>query len=293
MLALAENAIRDKKKDASLQTPGPATTDEDDDITPRVLSIGAGDGHFDLELFRRLNWTPRVYVAIEPTKDLTTTLRYNSRNVNFPVRVVETPFATSNAIDFYDDDGCGDDDDDGRFDVVLLSHCLYCFPDPADVLNYCRDELLPRIGDGRVLVWCQTCEGYVHDLVSRFGPRMAFVGPSSTFGDHSVTQSSLMERFEEGVDGMRFEVFVDDASHLKVCTTAAADSGGEEMTAMTTDYDDSLAVVLDELISFALLTNVRDMADGDLAQEIRAYARSLVKGGRLKQPSSLIVCEKL
>lgn len=290
MLSLATKALSSLPNDNNSNTSknGPISPPQKQQQHPRVLSIGAGDGRFDIDLFRRCQWTPSVYVAVEPLKNHAAQWRERCRawvtrqkeesGVVCHAHLVNEPFSlrTSERIDFHQlVNGCEDrhkETNGGLFDVVLLSHCLYYLPDPMGVLEYCHDELL--CDGGMIFIWTMTHEGYVYKLMERFGPCMSFVTPPP--GDYSMTQASLMKMLQEwglnDENGFVTKTFVED-SHLKI------------------GLDDKQA--LDYLASFSLQTNIDKLGSDELLRRIRSFLESLVRNGELYHPSSLIVCKKV
>ena len=166
-----------------------------------VLSIGAGDGHYDASILNHLlglGVAPE-YWAIEPNPEVIGTLR--ERLAGHRSQVF-----------------CGGFDDevalpaalDRAFDFILMTHCVYFMRRPAEAILRARGLLRP---DGHILVHHQG-ESPVSELFRELagsGDR----GRGGTRQDHGMTLVTLSEALKAAgiphfVDERPASVFVDE-----------------------------------------------------------------------------------
>lgn len=94
-----------------------------------LLDIGAGTGRFARSLFDNCSVPVASYTAIEPSPDHVAQIRDNFRDQSMKWEVLQDYFNPKTDIS-------------GRYDLVLLSHSIYCFlPDPQPYLLHALEFL--------------------------------------------------------------------------------------------------------------------------------------------------------
>lgn len=177
-----------------------------------VLSVGAGDGHYDEAILRHLLGTgvTPTYWALEPNPEVIDALRE---------RLARTHDATSVF--------CGGFDDrvelpaalERGFDLILMTHCVYFMQRPAQALHRARRLLRPG---GHILVHHQG-ESVISALFRELGRSEVPPGAAGPDGwghgrtrqDHSMTLATLSEALKAAgiphfVDEQPASVFVDE-----------------------------------------------------------------------------------
>ncbi len=87
-----------------------------------MLDIGAGTGQLARAFFLQCNTPAASYTAIEPSKDHAGKLEANLRDIRVEREIINGCFSPETRFL-------------KKFDLVLLSHCTYCFlPDPEPYL---------------------------------------------------------------------------------------------------------------------------------------------------------------
>jgi len=103
-----------------------------------MLDIGAGTGHFARSFLEQCKGPVRSYTAIEPSPDHVAKIFENFRNLPVQREIINDFFTPETGFS-------------GKFDLVLLSHCTYCFlPDPEPYLLHALSLLS---GTGRAVIY--------------------------------------------------------------------------------------------------------------------------------------------
>jgi SAM-dependent methyltransferase len=110
----------------------------------KILSIGSGDGDFDLEFMKILmrRWRIETYIAIDPNPHHNQTFesRYRKSNLHVPnFEILPETFPVSHL--------------NIKFDLVHMTHCLYYMPDRLRAIQAALGSLSEN---GLMLVFHQT-----------------------------------------------------------------------------------------------------------------------------------------
>jgi len=94
-----------------------------------MLDIGAGTGKFAGSFLRKCRVPVTGYTAIEPSGEHVSQIRENLQGIPIEKEIINDCFTPQ--TNFYK-----------KFDLILLSHCTYCFlPDPEPYLLHALDLL--------------------------------------------------------------------------------------------------------------------------------------------------------
>ena len=119
-----------------------------------MLDIGAGTGKFARSFLERCRVPVHGYTAIEPSADHVAQIRENLDEIPVEKEIILGSFTPAT--------GFG-----GRFDLVLLSHCTYCFmPDPEPYLLHAL-ELVTDHGTAVIYHGSPTNFCYILNLLWR------------------------------------------------------------------------------------------------------------------------------
>lgn len=149
--------------------------------TCSVLSVGAGDGEFDLELIRILLSQPELkclhYIAVEPAenaaKRLVQRMTAEKFNVEFRFETFVQPYEEW--------------DTEEAFDFIFFTHSLHFFPDAATAVQRACGQLTES---GKVLVIQQTSVG-VSQVAERFMLPTAFCSMNWTSTEAGLREAGL------------------------------------------------------------------------------------------------------
>lgn len=124
----------------------------------KILSIGSGDGDFDLEFMKILmrRWRIETYIAIDPNPHHNQAFesRFRKSNLHVPnFEILSETFPVSQL--------------DIKFDLVHMTHCLYYIPDRLKAIQAALGSLAER---GLILVFHQTQLG-INEIQRRFMKR--------------------------------------------------------------------------------------------------------------------------
>lgn len=124
----------------------------------KILSIGSGDGDFDLELMKILmpHWGIDTYIAVDPNPHHNQIFesRFRESNLSVPnFEILSETFPVSQL--------------DIKFDLVHMTHCLYYIPDRLKAIQAALGSLAER---GLILVFHQTQLG-INEIQRRFMKR--------------------------------------------------------------------------------------------------------------------------
>ncbi|OPY37011.1 MAG: Methyltransferase domain protein [Methanoregula sp. PtaU1.Bin051] len=103
-----------------------------------MLDIGAGTGHFARSFLERCQRPVQSYTAIEPSPDHVAKIQENFRSLPVQREIINDFFTPQMTFS-------------EKFDLIILSHCTYCFlPDPEPYLLHALSLLS---GTGRVVIY--------------------------------------------------------------------------------------------------------------------------------------------
>ena len=120
-----------------------------------LLSIGAGTGQIESELIKTSKRATVHATLIEPNREL-------AAEIDSYIPSSQTSIVTSTFEDYRDDLL----ESGQTFDFILLSHSMYYFEKPRDVLNECYNLFL---NEGGKLVVINESESGIHDFRKNFG----------------------------------------------------------------------------------------------------------------------------
>lgn len=209
-----------------------------------VLSVGSGNGNFDLRLIEMLRGKfKRIrYTAIEPNKTQSEKFRAKIRSsdlsrVHVELRTVPFENYTTGR----------------RFDLIHLTHCLYYIPDRRQAVIRARELLADS---GKVLIFHQTPAG-INEIQRRFLKEIKG-DAKEMFSSKEIQQMLELARIPYQVDLV--ESFLDITDHFGFDTEPAMD-----------------------LLGFFLESNVRGIVPSlkrRIVDHIRGMARN-IQGRRL------------
>lgn len=144
----------------------------------QLLSIGAGTGCFEDDLIKNFGMNVEYFYGIEPNKQHRDQLKERVSNWNIDHTVDQSCFTK----DFVTDK---------RFDLIIMSHVLYCVNDVAGTLVKVNSLLKPN---GKVVIFHQSdrggCELY------NFFIKHAELSCRS-IGDHAISSSHIVDFLKE------------------------------------------------------------------------------------------------
>lgn len=255
----------------------------------RFLSVGGGDGSFDFEVMLRMRSAGIVlesYTCVEPSDDRFPQLamrfgatpeqvaKLDSNNavvcfsaaLDCTARLVKEYFnehtqINSSAARLPTASTPAARDDDGGFDLVLMSHCFYWFLDPTAVALHAlslvsRNPSDECINGGNVIIFHQSTRDGICAFFDHFtSTRLHFV--KRPLADHGLGGQKLHALLrEKKVDADLFE------DYSAVDFTDAMVGGDRH--------------VLSELISFFIQTPFQDLP-ADIQKEMEEYVRSRLR----------------
>lgn len=199
-----------------------------------MLDIGAGTGKFARSFLERCRVPVHGYTAIEPSADHVAQIRENLDGIPVEKEIILGSFTPAT--------GFG-----GRFDLVLLSHCTYCFmPDPEPYLLHALDLV---DGRGVAVIYHGSPTNFCSILNLVFGdilPRERVTDPTFT----SWNVRDILEKY-----GIPHEV---------TCLPGALEV--KEIFMPGNEH------LLDELITFSLMVE-----SGSLPQKVLGRAREFLR----------------
>ena len=117
-----------------------------------MLSIGAGTGSFEDLLITEYGLSLEYYYAIEPNDDHVKQLESTVSKWNIKYTIDKTCFTPDTKLK-------------EKFDLVLMSHCLYYIPNPTEAIVSAKSFLKP---DGKLLILHNTEQGGACQLIRKF-----------------------------------------------------------------------------------------------------------------------------
>merc|ERR1719378_246285 len=142
-----------------------------------LMSIGAGDGYFEDYLVQNKGLMLKYFHAVEPDA--------------FRREELAKTVSKWNTKCFVDDRGFDEAfETEGKFDLILMSHVLYCVPDPLKVVQKAISYLSPG---GSLIVFNQTEVG-MYAVQKDFFKVANF--KSAAFNDHRVTTASISKELK-------------------------------------------------------------------------------------------------
>ena len=175
-----------------------------------ILSIGAGTGTYDAYFINHMASPPHFYCGVEPTPGHEKLLRKTIANLKSPpnnISIISRPFDQNFQLT---ESACK------RFDVIIMAHCLYCIPNPAQAIQHAIQFLSD---DGKIVIYNGCFEG-ITEIFTKFVNDFNLTWTTYPFQDQTVTIESLsndlrkinirhfMERFNSFIDVTSF--FEDD-----------------------------------------------------------------------------------
>lgn len=117
----------------------------------KVLSVGAGTGCMEDDLIHKFGLNMDYFYAIEPNSSHQTELEKTISRWGLKNKIDTRYFDPETKID-------------DSFDLILMSHCMYCMTDPLGAMLHAMSLLKPG---GRVIIFNQSDKGG-YELYSRF-----------------------------------------------------------------------------------------------------------------------------
>ena len=108
-----------------------------------LMSIGAGTGLFEDKLIRKYGLAVDYFHAIEPNEKLLEELERTVAKWNVKYTIEKTYFTS----EYHTKE---------KFDLILMSHCLYYIPNPAEAICSAKSFLKE---DGKLLIFHQSERG--------------------------------------------------------------------------------------------------------------------------------------
>ena len=179
-----------------------------------LMSIGAGTGCLENDLIKLNHLNLNSFLAIEPNahqleKLKQTVASWGMANIQMDPRSFDETYETCK-----------------RFDIILMSHSMYCMENPLAVILKAR-SLLKR--GGKLIIFIQTEEGG-HEIYTRMMQEVTMQHP---INDHFVTSKSISEALEK--NGIKHDVKIGQ-SHIDVTDFIERNS--------TPTFDDNITFLL-------------------------------------------------
>lgn len=143
---------------------------------PKILSIGAGTGHFDEMFIKLLPSPPSLYTAIEPNDTHFQQLKDRLSKYKFETEFVQEYFEHFST--------------DQQYDIIIMSHCLYPIPNPSQFMIHASTLLSP---EGSLIIFIQT-ENSMCQFFNKYSALLEWSAPP--LADHSVCTKSLCESLD-------------------------------------------------------------------------------------------------
>lgn len=139
-----------------------------------LMSIGAGTGCLEDDFIHELGLKVATFLAIEPNSDHLSELKqtvskWGDVKLKIDSQYFDDKYETSS-----------------KFDMVLMSHSMYCVNNPTSVILKAKSFLKPN---GRLFLISQTEKGG-HELFARM---MEVVTMNQPINDHFVTSKGISE----------------------------------------------------------------------------------------------------
>ena len=185
-------------------------TDNDFDKKPvRMLSIGAGTGHFEQELVKELGLKLEYIFAIEPNKKHVVELETALKSLEVKYDISKSFFNKEFKFDEEGEPGV----QVTQFDLILFSHCLYVFDDPYEVVMHATNFLEPS---GKIIMFNQGdpsgAELFTY-LENKSDPSIFPAG--KTINNHSLTAGKIISHFRTNSPDLPISV-LEEASHINM-----------------------------------------------------------------------------
>lgn len=164
-----------------------------------LLSIGAGTGSFEEALIKEYGLSLDYYHAIEPNDDHLKQLESIVSKLNVKYTIDKACFTPQIKIE-------------EKFDMILMSHCLYFIPNAIEAVMHAKSFLKPN---GKLLVFHMTEEGPC-EVIRRFlslaslDPPLVYVNNGISLEDVSanLTQNGIHNYIERATNHLDVGNFI-------------------------------------------------------------------------------------
>lgn len=142
-----------------------------------LMSIGAGNGCLEGDLIKKFGLKASFFYAVEPNKELRVRLQKEISEWSIDDHEIIPDYFTT------------DFKTEKRFDLIMMSHCLYYMKDPIGVVMTAKSLLKPN---GKIVIFIQTEQGG-NELYNHF---LKHVEPSSgPISDHALSSAQIIGAF--------------------------------------------------------------------------------------------------
>lgn len=139
-----------------------------------ILDIGAGTGFFVRDFLKKCKVDASSYTAIEPSEEHVKKLEQNLNGFSLEIDVYNEIFTPKTILN-------------RKFDLIIMSHCLYWFiPDPEP---YILNALNYQSENGRVVMYLQAPYSASHMLNLLFLKQL----PKYRVPSHEITSWAIMD----------------------------------------------------------------------------------------------------
>eukprot|EP00794_Sanderia_malayensis_P017281 gene17281-19008_t len=140
-----------------------------------MMSIGAGNGCFEGDLVMKLGLNLNYFFAVEPNKKHSKQLieEISRWNINDNYEVCTDYFTPSFTTS-------------RRFDLIMMSHCLYCMENPVDLVMTAKSFLKPN---GKLVIFIRAETHTYKKLHKRLLEKVQF--SSATISDITLTSAEI------------------------------------------------------------------------------------------------------